>query len=132
MRVGRLRGLVTWDLKTQYHERLTTFYEHLQESQQAVDKLTAQYNEFVRVRQAATHSYVGYDVPIKRLRTRVDNAIQQANLLMSRQGNVLEQVAIAELELRSRRLEDYEVRARYAMADSYDRATATQQQAKAE
>jgi hypothetical protein len=132
MRVGRLRGLVTWDLKTQYHERLTTFYEHLQESQQAVDKLTAQYNEFVRVRQAATHSYVGYDVPIKRLRTRVDNAIQHANQLMSRQGNVLEQVAIAELELRSRRLEDYEVRARYAMADSYDRATATQQQAKAE
>ena len=132
MRVGRLRGLVTWDLKTQYHERLTAFYEHLQESQQAVDKLTAQYNEFVRVRQAATHSYVGYDVPIKRLRTRVDNAIQQANLLMARQGNVLEQVAIAELELRSRRLEDYEVRARYAMADSFDRATATQQQAKAE
>ena len=44
----------------------------------------------------------------------------------------LEQVAIAELELRSRRLEDYEVRARYAMADSYDRATAAQQQAKVE
>ena len=92
----------------------------------------AQYNEFVRVRQAATHSYVGYDVPIKRLRTRVDDAIKQTNLLMARQGNVLEQVAIAELDLRSRRLEEYEVRARYAMADSYDRATATQQQAKAE
>jgi hypothetical protein len=132
MRVGRLRGLVTWNLKAQYDERLTQFYEHLQESQLAVDKLTAQYNEFVRVRQAATHSYVGYDVPIKRLRTRVDSAIQQAKRLMARQGNVLEQVAIAELDLRSRRLEDYEVRARYAMADSYDRATATQQQAKAE
>ena len=51
---------------------------------------------------------------------------------MARQGNVLEQVAIAELEVRRDRLEDYEVRARYAMADSYDRATATQQQAKAE
>jgi hypothetical protein len=132
VRAGRLRGLVTWNLKTQYNDRLTRFYEHLQESQLAVDKLTVQYNEFVRVRQAATHSYVGYDVPIKRLRTRVANAIEQTNLLMARQGNVLEQVAIVELELRSRRLEDYEVRARYAMADSYDRATAVQQQAKAE
>ncbi len=132
VRVGRLRGLVTWSLKTQYDARLTQFYEHLHESQQAVDKLTVQYNEFVRVRQAATHSYVGHDVPIKRLRTRVANAIEQTKALMARQGNVLEQVAIAELELRSRRLEDYEVRARYAMADSYDRATAVQQQAKAE
>ena len=51
---------------------------------------------------------------------------------MARQGNVLERVAIAELEVRQQRLEDYQVRARYAMADSYDRATATQQQAKAE
>lgn len=128
-RVGRLRGLVTWDLKTQYHERLTQFYEHLQESQKAVETLNEQYNEFVRVRQAATHSYVGYDTPIKRLRTRVGDAIQQTKLLMARQGNVLEQVAIAELQVREQRLENYEVRARYAMADSYDRATAAQRQA---
>jgi predicted negative regulator of RcsB-dependent stress response len=128
-RVGRLRGLVTWDLKTQYHERLTQFYEHLQESQKAVETLNEQYNEFVRVRQAATHSYVGYDTPIKRLRTRVGEAIQQTKLLMARQGNVLEQVAVAELQVREQRLENYEVRARYAMADSYDRATAVQRQA---
>lgn len=131
-RVGRLRGLVTWNLKTQYHERLTQFYQHLQESQQAVQTLNEQYNEFVRVRQAATHSYVGYDTPIKRMRTRVADAIQQTKLLMARQGNVLEQVAVAELQVREQRLENYEVRARYAMADSYDRATAAQRQAKHE
>jgi hypothetical protein len=45
---------------------------------------------------------------------------------MARQGRMLEQVAIRELESRVRRLEDYEERARYAMADSYDRATAAQ------
>jgi hypothetical protein len=48
---------------------------------------------------------------------------------MARQGNVLEQVAVAELQVREQRLENYEVRARYAMADSYDRATAVQRQA---
>ena len=131
-RVGRLRGLVTWNLKTEYQDRLTQFYDHLQESQKAVDLLNTQYNEFVRVRQAATHSYEGYGVPIKRLRARVEKSIENTKLLMSRQGNVLERVAIAELEVRQQRLEDYQVRARYAMADSYDRATATQQQAKAE
>ena len=131
-RIGHLRGLVTWNLKTQYQDRLTQFYEHLQASQQAVDKLNKQYNEFVRVRQAATHSYVGYDVTIKRLRTRVADAQRHIELLMARQGNVLERVAIAELEARSKRLENYQVRARYAMADAYDRATAAQRQAQRE
>ena len=125
-RIERLQGLVTWQVKTAYHERLTAFYEHLQDSQQAIDLLTEQYNAYVRIRQAATHSYVGYNAPIKRLRTRVREAHDRIELLMARQGHLLEQVAIRELETRSRRLEGYEERARYALADSYDRATAAQ------
>jgi Flp pilus assembly protein TadD len=131
-RVQRLQGLVTWDLKTEYHERLTRFYEHLEESQEAVDFLTEQYNAFVRVRQAATHSYVGYDVPIRRLRTRVGDAIARIDLLMARQGHMLEQVAVEELQIRVRRLEGFEDQARYALADSYDRATKAQSQAEFE
>ena len=131
-RVQRLQGLITWDLKTEYHERLTRFYEHLEESQEAVDFLTEQYNAFVRVRQAATHSYAGYDVPIRRLRTRVGDAIARIDLLMARQGHMLEQVAVEELEIRVRRLEGFEDQARYALADSYDRATKAQSQAEFE
>ena len=125
-RIHRLQGLITWQVKTAYHERLTAFYEHLQDSQQAIDILTEQYNAYVRIRQAATHSYVGYDAPIKRMRTRVREVSERIDLLMARQGHLLEQVAIRELEARSRRLEGYEERARYALADSYDRATAAQ------
>jgi hypothetical protein len=125
-RIGRLQGLITWQVKTAYHERLTEFYEHLEDSQQAIDQLTEQYNAYVRIRQAATHSYVGYDAPIKRMRTRVREASDRIDLLMARQGHLLEQVAIRELEARSRRLEGYEERARYALADSYDRATSAQ------
>jgi predicted negative regulator of RcsB-dependent stress response len=131
-RVQRLRGLITWDLKTEYHERLTRFYEHLEESQEAVDFLTEQYNAFIRVRQAATHSYVGYEVPIRRLRTRVVDAIARIDLLMARQGHMLEQVAVNELQIRVRRLEGFEDQARYALADSYDRATKAQSQAEFE
>jgi outer membrane protein assembly factor BamD (BamD/ComL family) len=125
-RIDRLKGLITWQVKTRYHDRLTEYYEHLQDSQAAIDLLRQQYDAYVRVRQAATHSYVGYEIPIKRMRTRVDSALARIDLLMARQGRMLEQVAIRELESRVRRLEDYEERARYAMADSYDRATAAQ------
>jgi hypothetical protein len=42
---------------------------------------------------------------------------------MARQGRVLEIVAIDELNARRERLETYEDQARFALADSYDRAT---------
>ena len=131
-RIGRLQGLVTWNLKTQYHERLTRFFEHLEESQESIDFLTERYNAFVRVRQAATHSYVGYEVPIRRLRTRVGDAVARIDRLKARQGYLLEQVAVRELEVRVRRLESYEDQARYALADSYDRATNAQNQVEGE
>lgn len=125
-RIERLQGLITWQVKTNYHHRLTEFYENLQRSQVAIDQLKAQYDGYVRTRQAATHSYVGYEVPIQRMKTRVGSALARIELLMARQGNMLEQVAMRELKSRIQRLEGYEERARYAMADSYDRAAAAQ------
>jgi hypothetical protein len=48
---------------------------------------------------------------------------------MARQGQVLEIVAIDELVARRDRLETYQDQARYALADSYDRATKAQAEA---
>jgi hypothetical protein len=72
------------------------------------------------------HSYVGYDLPINRLRTRVREALQEVNTLIARQGQLIETVATNELKARGQRLEVYQTQARYAVADSYDRATKTQ------
>ena len=125
-RARRLKGLLTWTVTTAYHDRLTEFGKHLNELQSAMDVMTAQYESFVRVRQAALHSYEGYEIPIRRLRTRVSEASAKVGLLMARQGRLLELVAINELVARRDRLENYQNQARYALADSYDRATAVQ------
>jgi len=45
---------------------------------------------------------------------------------MARQGHMLETVAINELKIRRDRLEVYQNQARYAFADSYDRAAKAQ------
>jgi hypothetical protein len=45
------------------------------------------------------------------------------DLLMSRQGYLLERVAVDELLARRERLNFYQDQARFALADSYDRAT---------
>jgi len=84
--------------------------------------LQERYTAFVRARQAAVHSYAGYDPSIQRLRARVGEALERVNTLLARQGHVIEAVAIDELSTRRQRLEAYQVQARYAVADSYDRA----------
>ena len=122
-RIARLRGVLTFTLRTEYHARLDVFARHLHELGQSIEVLEAEHVEFVRTRQAAVHSFEGYDTPIGRLRTRVAESLGKVNLLMARQGRVLELVAIDELVARRDRLETYRDQARYALADSYDRAT---------
>jgi hypothetical protein len=125
-RVKRLKGVLTWTLYTTYPERLTKAHEHLNALNADVAVLTKQYQEFVRARQAAAHSYLGYDDTISRLRTRSAEALDTVNQLMAKQGHLIETVAIDELKTRRARLEVYQTQARYAVADSYDRAAKTQ------
>ncbi len=130
-RIRRLQGVITWSLRTEYHERLAQFDRHLRELSAAIEVLSARHESFVRTRQAAVHSYEGYDTPIARLRTRVADSLAKVNQLMARQGHLLEVVAIDELSARRERLAQYQDQDRYALADSYDRATKARAQAEA-
>ncbi len=126
LRLQRLKGAVIWSLNTQYHERLAQTFKDLNDLNGDIAVLTEQYEAFVRARQAATHSYVGYDAALSRLRRRVADALQNVGVAMTRQGKLIEMVAINELSVRRDRLESYQSQARYAVADSYDRATRDQ------
>lgn len=121
-RTERLKGVLTWRLNTEYPERLTQAYRHLNDLNTDVQTLQERYTSFVRTRQAAVHSYAGYDQAIGHLRTRVSDALERVDGLLARQGHVIEAVAIEELSARRDRLEAYQIQARYAVADSYDRA----------
>jgi len=121
-RAARLRGALTWRLETEYHERLIAAHAHLKELNPQVDALTRQYDAFVRTRQAATHSYLGYDKQISRFRERVGEALQRVDMLMVQQGHLIETVAINQLQVRRERLVTRQTEARFGVADSYDRA----------
>src|SRR5881296_4363807 len=125
-RAAHLRGALTWRLETEYNDRLTAAYVHLNELKAPLDALNQRYDAFVRTRQAATHSYVGYDVQITRLRERVDDALQRVDMLIARQGHMIETVAINQLEARRERLVAQQTEARFGVADSYDRAARAQ------
>jgi tetratricopeptide (TPR) repeat protein len=125
-RLERLHGVLTWRLETEYPQRLTKAFEHLKELNTQVDTLHLGYEAFVRERQAATHSYVGYDAQIAQLRERVGKALQHVENLKAKQGQMIESVAINQLEARRERLVNQQIQARFGIADSYDRAARAQ------
>ena len=125
-RIQLLKGVLIWRLETRYHERLTEAHDHLRGLNEDVAALSEQYDAFVRTRQAATHSYVGYGPKIIGLRGRVEAAMGRLDELQTRQGEMLESVATRELNHRRGRLLAYQNKARFAFADSYDRAAKMQ------
>ncbi|HKJ05169.1 MAG TPA: hypothetical protein VJ974_06180, partial [Geopsychrobacteraceae bacterium] len=131
-RLKRLRGLLVWDIHTDYDRRLTEAFVNLHALDADVEKLKQQYNSFVRIRQAAMQSFQGYDDTLHALRLRINSAKEQISTMMARQGHILEIMAENELISRRDRLEEFQVKARFAMADSYDRAARDQAQVKGE
>jgi len=127
-RIGRLRGTLHWNIYTEYDQRLTDTFKHLSDLNQVVDRMQKQYHAFVRTRQAATQSYQGYDDVIGRQRARIASAREKVTALLPRQGNLLETMAVNELTRRRERLEQFQITARFAIADSYDRAQKAQAQ----
>ena len=125
-RLDRIKGLVIWDLETEYHERFTEFDRNLRSLDEAMAVAQNEYDEYVRSRQAASHSFEGYDKPMTGLRADVRQSVEKIERLMARQGYLLEVVAIDELIARREHLENYGDKARFALADSYDRATQAQ------
>src|SRR5579864_7820956 len=125
-RAARLRGVLTWRVETEYPQRLTAAFDHLNDLNTQVDALNQQHEAFVRTRQEATHSYVGYDAQIAQLRKRVGSALKNVDILMARQGEMIENVAINQLEARRERLVAQQIQARFGVADSYDRASRAQ------
>ena len=125
-RIRRLRGVLQWDIYTEYDHRFTEAHKHLRGLNAEVDLMKRQYAAFVRTRQAATQSYEGYGNTIRRLRYRIREGSDKVKSLMARQGHQIEVMAVNELQRRRDRLSDFQIKARFAMADSYDRATTTQ------
>lgn len=131
-RIRRLRGALDWNIYTDYDRRLTEAYKNLYDLNEVIKQLQRQYDSFVRVRQAATQSYQGYGDSIRRQRIRIRAGLEKVKTLMARQGHMLEVMAINELTDSRERLEKFQVKALFAMADSYDRAARTEEQKKVE
>lgn len=121
-RFRRLRGALYWNTHAEYDKRFADARDHLRELDRELDRLDRQREAFTRTRQAAIESYQGYDDVVRRVRLQIKAARKNALALIARQGQMLEIMAKNELTRRRDRLEELRVKARFALADSYDRA----------
>jgi hypothetical protein len=125
-RIQRLRGVLAWNIATEYDQRFTDAHQDLRALDPVLEQLKRQYTAFVRTRQAATQSYEGYDETIRQQRLQIQAALEKTQVLMARQGSLLENMAVNELSKRRDRLDEFSIKARFALADSYDRASKSQ------
>lgn len=127
-RIARMQGVIRFNIDTSYDQRYTDTYKNLYALDDEIARMRAIYQNFVRTRQAATQSYQGYTATLNQSRTSIREASTQVATLMARQGRMIEMMAINEFEQRRKRIEQYQVQARFAMAESYDRALKSQQE----
>jgi hypothetical protein len=125
-RLQRLQGVLHWQMATDYDNRLAAAHRHLRELDGLLEGLRAQHQRVVRFKREAYQSFEGYDIPFQRLQTRLQSLRTRVQGIMAQQARYLEKVAVKELDRRRQKLADYRVKARFALAESYDRATKKQ------
>lgn len=125
-RIRRLRGVLLWNITTEYDDRFASTRKRLAELDQELEVFYRQRKAFVSTRQAVTESYQGYDYLIRGQRILINAARERVRLLMQREGRVLETMAVNELSNRRDRLGEFRTKARFGLADSYDRAAKAQ------
>jgi tetratricopeptide (TPR) repeat protein len=126
-RIKRLRGVIRFGIYTEYDRRFTDAHRHLRDLNNDMARLKKAYISFVRARQAATQSYEGYNKIIHTLKSRIAAAQSKVMELMPKQGEILTNMAVSELSKRRDRITEYQTKAHFAMADSFDRATRAQE-----
>ena len=126
-RINRLKGVIQWNIDTEYQQRFTEADKNLTSLNKHIGNLEKNYRSFVRTRQSATQSFVGYDDSIRQLKNKIKFAAEKVDLLLIRQGHMLELMSINELKTRRKRIEELQIKARFSVAESYDRAVKAQQ-----
>lgn len=126
-RINRLKGHINWNIEIEYQQRFLEAHENFKQLEEGFTQLGQVYRSFVRTRQAATQSYIGYDDTIQQLQIRIKQADETIKLLLARQGYMLERMAVLNLQDQRKRIEELQIKSRFALAESYDRAVKAQQ-----
>jgi predicted negative regulator of RcsB-dependent stress response/chorismate mutase len=123
-RVKRARGVIEWDLMSEYPARLDVISTEQREIGALLQSLTQSRDDVAGLRSGARKSYRGYDVPLQTLKEKLRSLSERLETTLAEQAELIESMAVEELQLRVKLLQTYLVTARYELAKNYDLTSA--------
>jgi tetratricopeptide (TPR) repeat protein len=130
-RLRLVKGVLYWSLRQDYRERL---YQQRRELKGLDAALTEASRRWLRVEQARTTAPTttgDFATRIDQLQARMTALRGKLAAASRAQGDLLADIAVAELDAQKQHIADYEVQARFALATIYDRAAESAQPAPA-
>ena len=122
-RVDMLKGILVWNVHTDYASRLWSLKSELRELSAAIENLSKTEASLKNVRQIAHVGFDGFDYRIADLKQRIENLLPRLTVAYDKQTKLLEKLAIRELTERRTVMKTYRAQARLALSQAYDRAT---------
>jgi prefoldin subunit 5 len=121
-----LRGILYWQIQSDYPARLWEVRKQLQQLEQPVKELLVKHQTIEQALENVPDSFSGYDQRIEALRQRILSLLPAIQEARDEAGQQIYQLAMQELGARRERLISYRAQARYALARSYDQLAGQQ------
>jgi tetratricopeptide (TPR) repeat protein len=118
------RGVLLWKLDAAWRVRSWQTSRSLRDLNAAIYDARTRESASGRAREGAPERNAALGVRVGTLAPRVDALLARVAEAKDAQGRRLADIAVSELEEQRRRLDEYSIQARYALATIYDRAAA--------
>ena len=118
------RGVLLWRLDAAWKVRSWQASRAMRELDAAVYDARTRETASSRARQGAPERNAALGKRVEAVAPRVASLAARVDAAKAAQGRFLAEIAISELQAQRRRLDEYSVQARYAIATIYDRASA--------
>ena len=119
---ARLRGLILWEVDANYKARLRSAQKNLLEIEAPLLEARSLAARAQSAFASAPAAFEGFDGRIVTMRERVHDSQAKVDSTLAAQGAWITRLAQADLTLRKQRVDAYLVQARFALAQTYDKA----------
>jgi tetratricopeptide (TPR) repeat protein len=122
-RLRLLKGVMYWRLSESFKARLWNERRSVKELEASLVETQKRTVLVKQARQDMPSNTGGFASRVTAVRERMDQLLQRLAALSEQQNRFLQALAIRELEAQKRRIEVYQIQARYELAAIYDKAT---------
>ena len=117
-----IKGVLYWDLKQSFRDRLYQQRRDLRELDRSLTETNTRWLRVQQARESAPTTTGDFAARITALQARLEALRGKLAGSATAQGELLADIAVHELEAQKQRLGEYEQQARFALASIYDRA----------